>query len=145
MKKIQIIMLLLIMGVSIGACSDEADPHLTRVDIQKIDEDEMYKEEVILVDLITLDSLKSIFNEVKWKPNSSKEMSAKEDLQLTLFFTYEENMSEKLFLYRIWFEDDDEVIIISNNEEEGYGKLEGDNAVKLKNILIGQFLEEEME
>lgn len=139
-------MLLLIIGLSIGACSsEEVDLHLTRVDIQKIGEEEEYEEEVILVDLVTLDSLKSIFNEVTWKPNSSKKMSAKEDLLLTLFFTYDENMPEKLFLYRIWFEDDGEVIITSNKEEEGYGKLEGDNAIKLKNILISQFMDEEME
>ncbi len=139
-------MLIVLLSCVLSACSDEGNWYLTRIDIQKItdEEIEMYEEEFIVVDLVTLDSIKSLFDEVKWKPNSLKKMSTSEDLLLTLFFTYEKKKAEKLFLYQIWF-GDDEVIIMSNNEEEGYGKLEGDNAIKLKNILLGQVLEEELQ
>lgn len=143
MKILQNLLLLILLGWIVAGCSEEDRSYLTRIDIQKLNEEELYENEAIVVDLITLDSLKSLFDVVEWKPNSLKEMETKEDLELTLFFTYDKNMPEKLNLYRVWFKDDDEVIIISNNEEQGFGTLKDENAEKLRDLLLSQFVEKE--
>ncbi|WP_170840823.1 hypothetical protein [Oceanobacillus limi] len=62
-------------------------------------------------------------------------MAKKEDVLVTLFYTFDENMPEKLYKYRVWFNGNGNATIISNNEEEGYGSLEEDS-LKLKNILL---------
>lgn len=63
-------------------------------------------------------------------------MVKKEGALVTTFYTYDENMPERLYEYKIWFEENDTVTIISNKEDEGYGRLDKENAQNLQNILI---------
>lgn len=120
--------------VFLVACSDDSR-YLIRADVQIVNEDESLEEEEMILDIITLDSIKSIIHEVDWEQESDEEMVRKEDVLVTLFYKEDEDSPEQLFLYRIWYHEDQSVSIISNNEEEGYGTLDEEFGIKLKNIL----------
>lgn len=94
------------------------------------------EEEEMIVDLVTLDSIKSLLGEVRWEPNSSPELERTEDLVATLFYTENDNNQEQLYLYRMWFNSDDSLSIISDHEDEGYGTLDKENAEKLKSLFL---------
>ena len=134
MKKLYYFFLICLGVITLVACSDEEN-YLIRVDIQQVVDDEAMEEEEMIVDIITLDSINSLLQEVDWEPNAQPEMSRTEDLVATLFYTEAEDLPEKLYLYRFWFNSDDSVSIFSNNEEEGYGTLNEEYADKLKGLL----------
>jgi len=46
----------------------------------------------------------------------------------TLFYTVDKNMPEKLYEYRIGFNENGTITIISNNEKERYGTLDKENS-----------------
>ena len=116
------------------ACSNN-ELYLTRVDVQRVANDDSLEDEEMILDLITLDSIKSILEEIHWEPKTKPEVVGSEDLIATLFYTEENESQDQLYLYRIWYNFDDTVTIISNNEEEGYGQLEEEYADKLKSLL----------
>jgi hypothetical protein len=120
----------------ITACSSKDYENLTRIDIQKVNPDGDYEDTVIITDNETIEELKSIFIQIKWEPNIQAEMARKENVLVTLFYTLDENMPEKLYEYRVWFNGNGNATIISNNEEEGYGSLNEEDTLKLKNILL---------
>lgn len=120
----------------ITACSGQDYDNLTRVDIQKVNSDGDYEDNVIITDNETIEELKSIFIQIKWEPNIQAEMASREDVLITLFYTLDENMPEKLYEYRVWFNGNGNATIISNNEEEGSGSLNEEDTLKLKNILL---------
>ncbi|QGQ45796.1 hypothetical protein [Metabacillus sediminilitoris] len=133
MKKIVTSIFILMFMVG---CSAQDSGELTRVDVQKGNKQENYEDTLMITDEKTINLLKSSFGEVKWEPNTKPEMSRKEDISATLFYTFDENMPERLYEYRIWFNGNDTATIISNNEKEGYGTLDLDNSRILKNNLL---------
>lgn len=135
MRNLWLILSLCMMGSLFAACSDEDESYLTRVDILAVNNEVMEEEEMI-VDLVTLDSIKSLLGEVRWEPNSSPELERTEDLVATLFYTENDNNQEQLYLYRMWFNSDDSLSIISDHEDEGYGTLDKENAEKLKSLFL---------
>jgi hypothetical protein len=134
MKKIMIFSLMIFLSTWLSACSEQESEKLTRVAVQVVDDQEMYMEEKMIQDEGTLNSIKNVFQKIKWDPNTVAEMARKEDVFITLFYLMEENMPERLYEYRIWFNGDGTVTIISNNENEGYGFL--DDAKALEKILV---------
>jgi hypothetical protein len=134
MKKKILISFMLLLLILLSACSGQEYKELTRVDVQIVDEQGDYEEAEVITDVETMEILKKTFEKVKWDPSIQAEMARQEDVFVTLFYTFEEDMPERLYEYRIWFNGDDSATIISNNENEGYGYLDG--ADKLKNILM---------
>ena len=124
------------MGIILVACSND-EIYLTRVDVQRVVNENSLEDEEMILDLITLDSINSILEEVQWEPKTKPELVGAEDLIATLFYTEEKESQDQLYLYRIWFNFDDTVTIISNKKEEGYGLLEEEYAEKLKSLLEG--------
>ncbi|MFJ8236161.1 hypothetical protein ACIQ34_10485 [Ureibacillus sp. NPDC094379] len=136
MKKMIGFMYILILGVLLAACS-EKEGQLTRVDVQDVNKEEN-KEEVIIGDQGTLDTIKKSLENVKWEPNTEASMARQEDVIVILFYTFDENMPESLVEHRVWFEDSGTATIISNHENEGYGRLEQEYAQNLKSILLDE-------
>ena len=122
------------MGTILVACSND-EIYLTRVDVQRVANDDSLEAEEMILDLITLDSINSLLETVEWEPKEKPEVSSSEDMILTLFYTEEKGKPDQLFLYRIWYNFDDTITLISNNEEEGNGKLDEEYASKLKSLL----------
>lgn len=115
--------------------SDKKDIHmLSRVDVVPSAEGSKI-DEFIVVDEKELSSIREIFGQIQWTPNVEAEMERMEDFQLTLFYTYNENMPERLFEYKIWFSEDGTATIISNVARENFGELDKDFAEELKEIL----------
>ncbi|KGR77458.1 hypothetical protein [Ureibacillus sinduriensis] len=139
MRNLWLILSLYMMVALLAACNDEDKSYLTRVDVLAV-EDEAMEEEEMIVDLITLDSIKSLLDEIHWQQDSSPDLERTEDLVVTLFYTENDNNQEQLYLYRMWFNSDDSLTIISDHEEEGYGTLDEEHAGKLKDLfLLGKF------
>ena len=112
---------------------------LTRVDVEVVKANENYEESVMITDKETIDVLRKAFKQIKWEPNVEPKMARKEDVKATLFFEYDKNMPERLFEYKIWFnQNNDTATIISNNESENYGTLDKDDAQTLETILLKQ-------
>lgn len=128
--------LIIFLSICLSACSEQASEKLTRVDVQVADDQEINVEEIIIQDEKTLNIIKNVFQKIKWEPNTIADMARKEDVFVTLFYLIEENMPERLYEYRIWFNGDGTATIISNNENEGYGFL--DEAKELEKILINK-------
>ena len=127
---------ILIFGISflLVACSDDQQ-YLTRVDVQLVNQDESLQEEEMIVEIVTLDSIESLFKEIEWKKESKEEQERKEDLILTVFYTNKNN-DDILNLYRLWFENDNTITIIRSDKKEPFGKLDEKNSLKLKNLLM---------
>lgn len=123
-----------VLAIILAACS-EKEVELTRIDIQGVNDKENYGDGVPIVDPEKLDLIKKSLENVKWEPNVQAEMARKEDVLVTLFYTIDKNMPERLYEYRIWFEDNETATLISNKESEGYGRLDRENTQNLKNAL----------
>lgn len=115
--------------------SDKKDLHmLSRVDVVPIEEGTKM-EEFIVVDEKELSSIREIFGQVQWSPGVESEMERMEDFQLKLFYIYDEDMPERMFEYKIWFNKDETATLISNVARENFGELDKDGAEELKEIL----------
>lgn len=132
-----IISVMLLIGCTNKAPNEYDLNQLTIVDVEVVKADESYEEALMITDEETVDVLRNAFEKVKWEPNAEPKMARKEDVKVTLFFKYDENMPERLFEYQIWFnQSNDTATIISNNVKEGYGTLDKENAKTLENILL---------
>jgi len=134
-KHYYLVFLSLMVFILVSCSNSNDEEYLTRIDIQQVQEHDASEEEEMIVDLVTLDSIKSILEEVEWEPNSDTEIVGTENLIATLFYTDEEEKSDQLYLYQIWFNSDDSISIVSSNVDEGYGRLKEEYADKLKNLL----------
>lgn len=113
---------------------------LTRVDVVEKNDGSNNKE-IVISDEETLRSLREVFGKIMWEPNTKVKMIRKEDVKILLFYTFDKNMPERLFKYRIWFNKNNtakiiSATIISNDEREGYGTLDKHSAIILENILL---------
>ena len=120
------------------ACSSK-ETYLTRIDVQLVNQDESLQEESMIIDIVTLDSIESLFQEIEWDKEIQEENARKEDILLTVFYSEDENYKETLHLYRLWFETDNTITIIRSDNKEPYGKLNEENSIKLKNLLLIQY------
>ncbi|QGG51544.1 hypothetical protein [Lysinibacillus pakistanensis] len=135
MKKFRGMILVGLLGIILSACSDKED-QLTRIDVQKVNEEGNYEDIQIIADKEKINFVEKSLDNVRWEPQTEVNMVKKEDALVTSFYTYDENMPERLNEYKIWFEENDTVTIISNKEDEGYGRLDKENAQNLQNILF---------
>ncbi|MGM0890870.1 MAG: hypothetical protein ACQEW5_29085 [Bacillota bacterium] len=138
MKKIINFTSLFVFMVLLVGCMGEEKRQLTRVDVQKIDTEGNYEDVVMIADSESIELLRQAFEQIKWDNNMVKmEMVRKPDIKATLFYTFDENMPEKLYEYKIWFnENASTATIISNNENASYGELDKDNPKALKKIFL---------
>lgn len=122
----------------IGRLYGRRKRQLTRVDVQKIETEGNYEDVLMITDSKSIELLRQAFEQIKWDNNMVKlEMARKPDIKATLFYTFDENMPEKLYVYKIWFnENAGTATIISNNENASYGELDKDNAQALKNNFL---------
>jgi hypothetical protein len=118
------------------ACSSQDYDDLTRVDVQKVEPEMDYEDTVILSDEEVMDELRVMFKQIKWEPSKEVSMERKEDALVTLFYILDENEPERLYEYRVCFNDNNDAEIISNHEKEGFGSLGREHSIKLQSILM---------
>ncbi|MFF5400191.1 hypothetical protein ACFY5J_22890 [Peribacillus butanolivorans] len=116
-------------------CKGEDTEQLTRVDVQKIDAEGKYEEALMITDNESIELLSEAFKQIKWD-NRMVKMARKPDLNATLFYTFDENMPERIVEYEIWFNENGTATIISNNDNKSYGELDNESAKTLINILL---------
>lgn len=115
------------------------------MDVQKVNPDGIGGDIVTITDSESIERLTTAFEQVKWAPNVKAEMTRKEDAKATLFFEFNENMPERLFEYKVWFnQNEGTATLISNNEKEGYGELDKDNASILRNEILNKLTDWEV-
>ena len=107
---------------------------LTRVDVQIFTE-ENNDNEIIIAEEEKIKSLREVFAKIKWEENVKAEMDRKEDVNATLFFTFDKNMPERLFEYFIWFNQDD-ISTIIDREKNALGTLNKDDTKTLKDTVL---------
>jgi hypothetical protein len=130
---------LFILILLITGCSTNFEPELTRIDVQKINEDGLKDgEERIIASREKLQTIEQAFERIKWSPKTEAEMARKEDVIAIFFIQEEKNMPERLYHYRIWFEGET-ATIISDKENEGYGRLTDKEQVE---VLESEFFAE---
>ncbi|MBT2647635.1 hypothetical protein J7E52_12995 [Bacillus sp. ISL-34] len=136
MKKIINFTSLFVFMVLLVGCAGEEKGQLSRVDVQKIDTEGNYEDVVMITDSETIELLRQTFEQIKWDDKVVK-MARKPDVEATLFYTFDEDIPERLYEYEIWFnESASTATIISNNENESYGELNKGNAQTLKKIFL---------
>ena len=101
MKRIMSIILLFAI-ILLVACSGREKGELTRLNAQKVDTEGKYEEVVMITDNESIDLLKKALKQIKWD-NRVVNMARKSDVKATLFYTFDENMPERLVEYEIWF------------------------------------------
>jgi hypothetical protein len=135
MKKIISIVFLFVF-LLLTACFGQEKGELTRVDAQKVDKEGNYEDVVMITDNESIELLKEAFEYIKWD-DKIVNMARKADVKATLFYTFDENMPERLVEYEIWFNGNTgTATIVSNNENKSYGELDKDNTNTVKNILF---------
>lgn len=121
-------------------CSNEAPKEfhldqLTRVDVQ-IFTDENNENELIITEEEKIKTLREVFAKIDWEQNVMAEISRKEDVKTTLFFTFDKNMPERLFEFPIWFDQGEASAMIIDKENNAIGTLNKEDAQTLKDILV---------
>lgn len=135
-KKFSLISMLALAMLLVACSKQEEQKQLTRVDVQRVNIEGNYEDEVIIADHQLINSINSALEHVNWEPNTKAEMERNEDILATLFYSLDKNMPERLYQYRIWINKNGTTTIISNNEKEGYGRLDKEHSKILINILI---------
>lgn len=133
-KSISIVFLFTIL--LIVACSGQEKDELTRVDVQKVDTEGKYEEILMITENESIELLKKAIEQIKWD-NRVVKMARKADVKATLFYTFDENMPERLVEYEIWFnENAGTTTIISDNENKSFGQLDEENTNIFRQILF---------
>jgi hypothetical protein len=127
--------LLLFFLLLLTACS-EKQKLLTRIDVQKLNENGVYEDVALIVDEEKLENIKKSFDKVKWNPNAEMKQASKADYVMTFFYEEEKNMPERLYEYQIWFVDNGTATLLSSEVSEGYGRLAKEHAEGLKTVLL---------
>lgn len=139
MKKLIHYSFLLFLAVLLVGCTQEKKGHLTRVNVQKINPDGNNGDLVWITDSPSIELFRASFEKTNWEPNIKPKRDRIEDVRATLFFEFDENMPERLFEYKIWFNKNNwTATIISDNEKEGYGELDKQNTRILKSEILNK-------
>ena len=140
-KKLIYLFVSALFAFVLTGCSEAGEmdvDELSRVDLETVQADGTYQEAGMITDEKTLKKLGKILKQVKWQRDTEAKLTRSEDIKATLFFTEDKDMPERLFEYRIWFNENEQTaMIISSDENEGIGTLETD-AEELKNLLFQQ-------
>ncbi|WP_430786692.1 hypothetical protein VBD025_14475 [Virgibacillus flavescens] len=120
--------------ILLAACSEQKVDKVTRIAVEITDEKDNYEELISITDSKRIQLIEDQFKKITWQPNVQVLMSRKEDVLVTFFNKYDENMPERLYEYRIWF-NKSSAEIISKKENESYGKLDEEDSKKLKELL----------
>lgn len=117
------------------ACSEQSKGELTRIDIISLFEEKDIEYHIQLEEELTL--VENVFQKVNWQPNAEPKMSREPDVEAVFFYTFDENMPERLVNYQIWFiQGNDTATIISDHQNEGFGRLDKENAESLKQVFM---------
>lgn len=121
------------------SCSNEEPKkfnldQLTRVDIQEITPKS--ENEFVIMEEKDLDIIRETFKEVEWEPNTMVDIQGERTVEATFFYTYEENMPERLFMYEVYLMKNESISLQSEKEEEGYGELSKEHAKSLKTLFF---------
>jgi hypothetical protein len=122
---------LLFVLIGLAGCIDQGK--LVRVDFQM---SENPSGEGMVIEENQLKIIDSMFRKIKWE-NAKVQMGRKEDVALTFFYRYNPNEPERLEDYQIWFNNDMVTEIVDQNRHR-YGKLDEEDAVKLKEAINKQ-------
>jgi uncharacterized lipoprotein YajG len=134
-KMISIVSLFAILFLLV-ACSGQEKGEITRVDVQKVNKEGNYEEVVMITDNESIELLNKVFKQIKWD-NRVVNMARKADVKATLFYTFDENMPERLVEYEIWFNENvGTATIVSDDENKSYGELDKENTNILRIILL---------
>ena len=91
----------------------------------------------MITDKDQVESIDTIFKQVKWDKNTMPSMARMEDVKATFFYIVDKNMPEKLTEYQIWFnQENGTATIISSDEEENFGELDKKNSKALEKELL---------
>jgi hypothetical protein len=120
-------------------CSDEEPKEfnldqITRVDIQEITPKS--ENEFVIMEEKDLDIIRETFKEVEWEPNTMVDIQGERTVEATFFYTYEENMPERLSVYEVYLMKNGSISLQSEKGEEGYGELSKEHAESLKNTVF---------
>jgi len=142
-KMIKSLTIILISTLLLISCSNNEEKlskvnvkQLTRVDVQVVKPDESYDEAVMITDKDIVDLSRVIFDQIELQQNVKAEMDRREDVKVTLFFSVDKHMTEKLVEYFIWFNDGNETATIIDRVENTYGTMDKENATKLKELVL---------
>ena len=69
----------------IAGCSTNSE-QLSRIDVQEVNTNGSYAEEVIITDKDKIESVATIFKQVKWDRNTIPSMARIEDVKATFFY-----------------------------------------------------------
>ncbi len=121
------------------ACSvqskEQSKGELTRIDVISLFEEKDIEYHIQLTEELTL--VESAYQKVNWQPNTEPKMSREPDVVAIFFYTFDENMPERLVNYQIWFnQGNDTATIISDYQNEGFGTLDKGNAESLKQVFM---------
>ncbi|MBA2176043.1 hypothetical protein H0266_14190 [Halobacillus locisalis] len=109
----------------VGCANQTPEPYrldqLTRVDTMTDTDDQ------ILVEEEDLELIRSLFEETEWNGTDGPERE--EDAQVVLFFTYDENMPERLKAYKVWWDEEEPGMTIFDEEQERYAKVKGEKGL----------------
>ncbi|OCA90391.1 hypothetical protein A8F94_00390 [Bacillus sp. FJAT-27225] len=126
--------LLFLFVLLITACS-EKEGQLTMVDVKKLNDKGVYEDVALIFEEEKLETVLNSFAEVKWSPNTKAQMASEAEYLVTLFYTEDKNMPERLYDYKVWLNKNGSVTLISSEESEGYGSLDQEHAESLKPFL----------
>ncbi|MEK3854379.1 hypothetical protein [Cytobacillus sp. FSL H8-0458] len=128
---LSIMTILLLIGCSKDDSKEFDLKQLTRVDIIE----EKSEKEFIIAEEEKIESLRNIISKIEWEKDIKPQMSEKEDMIATLFFTYDKNMPERITEYSIWFSKKDGSAVIFHREKNALGSLDKENAQTLRELL----------
>lgn len=117
-------------------CSNEAPKEfdldqLTRLDVRETTSTTGF---VIMAEK-DLDTIRETFKKVQWEPDAMVDIQPDRKLEATFFYTYDENMPERLFDYEVYLKEGI-ISLQSEKQEEGYGTLSKAQSEKLKKLLF---------
>ncbi|PFN10120.1 hypothetical protein [Bacillus cereus] len=121
-------------------CSNEVPKEfdlnqLTKVNVQLFI-DGNSDNEIIITEEEKIKALREAFEKIDWEQDAKAEIAQKEDVKVSLFFTFDKNMPERLIEYFIWFNQGDASATIIDSEKNTYGTLGKIDAQTLKNRLL---------
>ncbi|WP_042352076.1 hypothetical protein [Bacillus massiliigorillae] len=139
-RKVTNLVAFIILLIALIGCSNEVPKEfdlkdLTRVDVQ-IQANGNSEDDLIIAEKDKINDLRKAFGEINWEPNVKAEMSRKEDVIATLFFTFDKNMPERLCEYFIWFNQGGGTATFIDKEKNTFGTLDKENTKTVKDILL---------
>lgn len=137
-KRLLYLLISLTVLFLIGCSDDEPKEfnldQLTRVDIQEITPKS--DNEFVIMEEKDLDVIREAFEDVEWEPNTMVDIQGERMVEATFFYTYEENVPERLFVYEIYLMKNGSISLQSEKGEEGYGELSTKHAESLKTLFF---------